>query len=224
MNSKLSIIIPVYNEARTCHELINRVKASRLVFNIIVVDDGSTDGTSEILSRIDGIILLKHHINMGKGRAIQTAIPHLTGDVVILQDGDLEYDPNDYKKLIEPIENEEADVVFGSRWMGKTVKWSFHYFGNKIITWFSNIVNLKWINDMASCYKAVSVETFKNLELKSNGFGLEAEITAKVFKRNLRVKEIPITYNRRTTAEGKKLRLKDGLISALACLRFRFFD
>ncbi|MFQ6677657.1 MAG: glycosyltransferase family 2 protein [Fidelibacterota bacterium] len=224
MNSKLSIIIPVYNEARTCHELINRVKASRLVFNIIVVDDGSTDGTSEILSRIDGIILLKHHINMGKGRAIQTAIPHLTGNVVILQDGDLEYDPNDYKKLIEPIENEEADVVFGSRWMGKTVKWSFHYFGNKIITWFSNIVNLKWINDMASCYKAVSVETFKNLELKSNGFGLEAEITAKVFKRNLRVKEIPITYNRRTTAEGKKLRLKDGLISALACLRFRFFE
>jgi len=224
MNTKLSIIIPVYNEAQTCRELINRVKSIPMVFSIIVVDDGSTDETNEILSLIEGIIFLKHNTNMGKGKAIQTAIPHLTGDVVILQDGDLEYDPGDYIKLIDPIEKGEADVVFGSRWKGKPINWSFHYFGNKLITLFSNMVNLRWIDDMASCYKAVPVEAFKNLNLKSKGFGLEAEMTAKVFKRKLRVKEIPITYNRRSTAEGKKLRFKDGLVSAWACLRFRFFD
>ena len=221
---KISVIIPIYNEAATCIELINKVQAVLLEKEIIIVDDGSSDGTAELLSNIEGITLLTHSINQGKGAAVQTAIEHISGDLVILQDGDLEYDPEDYQKLIKPITAGEADVVFGSRWLNHANKWSFHYFGNKLITLFSNIVNLRWINDMASCYKAIPVDIFRNLHLRSQGFGLEAEITAKMFRKGYSIKEIPISYSRRTSAEGKKLRLKDGLVSARACLRYRFFD
>ena len=221
---KISVIIPIYNEAATCIELINKVQAVLLEKEIIIVDDGSSDGTAELLSNIEGITLLTHSINQGKGAAVQTAIEHISGELVILQDGDLEYDPEDYQKLIKPITAGEADVVFGSRWLNNANKWSFHYFGNKLITLFSNIVNLRWINDMASCYKAIPVDIFRNLHLRSQGFGLEAEITAKTFRKGYSIKEIPISYSRRTSAEGKKLRLKDGLVSARACLRYRFFD
>jgi len=221
---KISVIIPVYNEAATCLDLINRVKAVSLEKEIIVVDDGSTDGTSELLSQMECITLLTHTINQGKGAAIQTAVEHISGDVVILQDGDLEYNPEEYHALVESIKNGKVDIVFGSRWLGKNNPWSFHYLGNKLITLFSNIINQRWVNDMASCYKAIPADIFRNLELKSNGFGLEAEITAKVFRKGFKVKEVPISYDRRTSAQGKKLRLKDGFISALACLRFRFFD
>ncbi len=221
---KISIIIPVYNEAATCVELINKVKNHPLEKEIIVVDDGSTDGSYELLSQVENITLLKHENNKGKGAAIQTAIPFIGGDIVILQDGDLEYDPTDYDVLIRPIEAGEADIVFGSRWLKRKNPWSFHYFGNRLITFFSNILNQRWINDMTSCYKAIPRNIFKQLELKSQGFGLEAEITAKVFKKGYRVKEVPISYKRRTLKEGKKLRLKDGLVSAWACMRFRFFD
>ena len=141
-----------------------------------------------------------------------------------MQDGDLEYDPEDYQKLIKPITAGETDVVFGSRWLNNANKWSFHYFGNKLITLFSNIVNLRWINDMASCYKAIPIDIFRDLHLRSQGFGLEAEITAKIFRKGYSIKEIPISYSRRTFDEGKKLRFKDGLVSASACLRYRFFD
>lgn len=221
---KISVIIPVYNEVNTCIELINKVQAVPMEKEIIVVDDGSTDGSIEKMEELDKITLLKHEVNKGKGAAVQTASEHITGDIVIFQDGDLEYDPIDYTNLINPIVNGEAEVVFGSRWLGKKNQWSFHFLGNKLITLFSNIINQRWINDMASCYKAIPADIFNNLELKSNGFGLEAEITAKVFRKGYSVKEIPISYERRTSAEGKKLRLKDGLISAIACLRFRFFD
>ena len=221
---KISVIIPIYNEAATCIELINRVQAVSLEKEIIIVDDGSSDGTTELLSKIEGIILLTHSINQGKGAAVQTAIEHISGDLVILQDGDLEYDPEDYQKLIKPITAGETDVVFGSRWLNNANKWSFHYFGNKLITLFSNIVNLRWINDMASCYKAIPIDIIRDLHLRSPGFGLEAEITAKMFRKGYSIKEIPISYTRRTSAEGKKLRLKDGLVSAGACLRYRFFD
>ena len=221
---KISVIIPIYNEAATCIELINRVQAVSLEKEIIIVDDGSSDGTAELLSNIEGITLLTHSINQGKGAAVQTAIEHISGDLVILQDGDLEYDPEDYQKLIKPITAGETDVVFGSRWLGKNNEWSFHYIGNKLITLFSNIINQRWINDMASCYKAIPVDIFRDLHLRSQGFGLEAEITAKMFRKGYSIKEIPISYSRRTSAEGKKLRLKDGLVSARACLRYRFFD
>ncbi len=221
---KISVIIPVYNEAATCIELINKVKSVPIDKEIIVVNDGSSDGTSELLSQVEGITLLSHTINQGKGAAVQTAAEHIKGDIVILQDGDLEYNPEDYHALVEPIQNEKADIVFGSRWLGNKNKWSFHYLGNKLITLFSNIINQRCINDMASCYKTIPADIFRSLELKSNGFGLEAEITAKVFRKRFKVKEIPISYKRRTSAQGKKLRLKDGLVSAWACLRYRFFD
>ncbi|MDP6500200.1 MAG: glycosyltransferase family 2 protein [Candidatus Marinimicrobia bacterium] len=221
---KLSVIIPVYNEAATCLQLIQKVQAIPLDKEIIVVNDGSTDSTSELLSQVEGITLLSHTINQGKGAAVQTAAEHIKGDIVILQDGDLEYNPEDYYTLVEPIQNEKADIVFGSRWLGKKNKWSFHYMGNKLITLFSNIINQRWVNDMASCYKAIPADIFRSLELKSNGFGLEAEITAKVFRKRFKLKEIPISYERRTSVQGKKLRLKDGLVSAWACLRYRFFD
>ena len=221
---KISVIIPIYNEAATCIELINRVQAVSLEKEIIIVDDGSSDGTAELLSNIEGITLLTHSINQGKGAAVQTAIEHIFGDLVILQDGDLEYNPDDYLDLIKPIAEGKADVVFGSRWLGKNNAWSFHFIGNKLITLFSNIINQRWINDMASCYKAIPVDIFRNLHLRSQGFGLEAEITAKMFRKGYSIKEIPISYSRRTSAEGKKLRLKDGLVSASACLRYRFFD
>jgi len=136
----------------------------------------------------------------------------------------LEYNPDDYLDLIKPIAEGKADVVFGSRWLGKNNEWSFHFIGNKLITLFSNIINQRWINDMASCYKAIPIDIFRDLHLRSQGFGLEAEITAKMFRKGYSIKEIPISYSRRTSAEGKKLRLKDGLVSASACLRYRFFD
>ena len=221
---KISVIIPIYNEAATCIELINKVQAVLLEKEIIIVDDGSSDGTAELLSNIEGITLLTHNINQGKGAAVQTAIVHISGDLVILQDGDLEYDPEDYQKLIKPITAGETDVVFGSRWLGKNNEWSFHFIGNKLITLFSNIINQRWINDMASCYKAIPVDIFRDLHLRSHGFGLEAEITAKMFRKGYSIKEIPISYTRRTSVEGKKLRFKDGLVSAGACLRYRFFD
>ena len=220
---KLSVIIPIYNEAATCSLLIEKVKSVPIQKQIIVVDDCSTDGSWDILSKIDGIELIQHQLNRGKGSAVQSALPYIKGEFVVLQDGDLEYNPADYQKMLNPLENDSADVVFGSRWLEKTSPLSYHTIGNRCITWFANLVTGAALTDMASCYKMMPAEIFRSLDIRSAGFGLEAEITAKVFKKKLRVIEIPISYERRTKSEGKKLRLVDGFIAGYTLLRYTMF-
>ena len=220
---KLSVIIPIYNESATCSLLIEKVKSVPIQKQIIVVDDCSTDDSGNILKEIDDIELIRHQVNRGKGFAVQSALPHIKGDFVILQDGDLEYNPADYEKMLNQLENDSADVVYGSRWLGKTSPLSYHTIGNRFITWFANLVTGTTLTDMASCYKMMHAEIFCSLDICSAGFGLEAEITAKVFKKKLRVVEVPISYKRRTKSEGKKLRLKDGLIASFTLLRHTIF-
>ncbi|MDP7475398.1 MAG: glycosyltransferase family 2 protein [Candidatus Marinimicrobia bacterium] len=221
---KLSVIIPIYNEAATCSLLIEKVKLIPIQKQIIVVDDCSTDGSGGILKGIGDIELIRHQVNRGKGSAVQTALTHLKGDFVVLQDGDLEYNPADYEKMLNQLENDSADVVYGSRWLGKTSSLSYHTVGNRFITWFANRVTGAALTDMASCYKMMPVEIFRSLDICSAGFGLEAEITAKVFKKKLRVIEVPISYERRSKSEGKKLRLTDGLIACWTLLKYTLLD
>ena len=221
---KLSVIIPIYNESATCSLLIEKVKSVPIQKQIIVVDDCSTDGSGNILKEIDDIELIRHQVNRGKGFAVQSALPHIKGDFVILQDGDLEYNPADYEKMLNQLENDSTDVVYGSRWLGKTSSLSYHTVGNRFITWFSNRVTGAALTDMTSCYKMMPTEIFRSLDICSAGFGLEAEITAKVFKKKLRVIEVPISYERRTKSEGKKLRLTDGLIACWTLLKCTLLD
>ena len=220
---KLTVIIPVYNESATCSQLIEKVKSVPIQKQIIVVDDCSTDGSGDILTKIDGIELIQHQLNRGKGSAVQSALPYIKGEFVVLQDGDLEYNPADYQKMLNPLENDSVDVVYGSRWLEKTSSLSYHTIGNRFITWFANLVTGAALSDMASCYKMMPTEIFRSLDIRSEGFGLEAEITAKVFKKKLRVIEIPISYERRTKSEGKKLRLVDGFIAGYTLLRYTMF-
>ncbi len=216
---KLTVIIPLYNEENTCRLLIEKVKEVPIQKQIIVVDDGSTDCSSNILKKIPKIELITHVTNHGKGFAVQSAIPHIKGDFVVLQDGDLEYNPVDYEKMLSLLEADRADVIFGSRWIDKTLSLEFHTIGNRLITWFANLLTGASITDMASCYKMMPAKILSSLNITSVGFGLEAEITSKVFKRKLRVMEVPINYERRSKSEGKKLRLKDGLIACWTLLR-----
>ena len=220
---KLSVIIPIYNESETCSQLIEKVKSVPIQKQVIVVDDCSTDGSGDILKEIDDIELIQHQVNQGKGSAVQSALPHIKGNFIVLQDGDLEYNPADYKKMLNQLENDSADVVNGSRWLGKTSPLSYHTIGNRFITWFANLVTGAALTDMASCYKMMPAEIFHSLDIRSAGFGLEAEITAKVFKKKLRVVEVPISYDRRTKSEGKKLRLIDGFIACWTLLKYTIF-
>ncbi|NQV38726.1 MAG: glycosyltransferase family 2 protein [Candidatus Marinimicrobia bacterium] len=219
----LTVIIPVYNEESTILEVIQSVNQVDIKKEIIVVNDGSTDNTPHILSSLKYLILLHHQTNLGKGAAIQTAIPHITGEYVIFQDGDLETTPKDYLKLLGTIQHNDCDVVFGSRWLGKSLEHTYHTFGNKVITWWANTLNTQKITDLASCYKLIPSTILRELNIRSKGFGLEAEITAKIDRLVYTIKEVPIQYNRRSVAEGKKLRLKDGLVAAWSCFRYRVF-
>jgi len=221
---KLSVIIPCYNEINTLEQIIDRVIAQNLYNKeIIVIDDYSTDGTREILktrieTKVQKIIL--NSKNFGKGYSLRQGIKAASGDIILIQDADLEYDPTDYPKLVEPINKGYADVVYGSRFIGadeKRILFFWHSVGNKILTLFSNIFSNLNLTDMENCYKVFKSEVIKNIDLKENRFGIEPEITAKIAKKNLRIYEVGVKYYGRKYKDGKKITWKDGF-SALRCI------
>ncbi len=224
---KLSIIIPAYNEANTIAQVIERVQAASYETQIIVVDDASTDATSDRVESLDSTIeLVKHDRNRGKGAALRTGFARVTGDIVIIQDADLEYDPRDYPRLLEPLLDGRADVVYGSRFLGGThrVLLFWHSIGNRFLTLLSNALTNINLTDMETCYKAFRADILKDITFKSDRFGFEPEFTAKVARRGYRIYEVPISYSGRSYSEGKKITWRDGLAALFTIVRFRFFD
>jgi glycosyltransferase involved in cell wall biosynthesis len=245
---KVSIVIPVYNERAFIEEVLLRVQASPIEKEVIVIDDKSTDGTRDLLADLerlqaeghrealvqngksrlplDNLRFLFQPQNAGKGAALRRGFEAAAGDIVLVQDADLEYDPRDYPKLLEPIFDGRADVVYGSRFLGgpQRVHYFWHYCGNKFLTLLSDVfTNLK-LTDMETCYKAMRREVLQNIKLESDRFGFEPEITAKIAKGNWRIYEVPISYAGRTYAEGKKITWRDGLSTLWCILRFNLFN
>ena len=225
---RLSVVIPVYNEEKTVEAILARVAGAPGVSEIVVVDDASTDGTAAALGRVTDprVRVTRHDRNRGKGAALRTGFGQVSGDVVVVQDADLEYDPKDYPKLLEPIEAGLADVVYGSRFTGEThrVLYYWHYVGNRFLTTLSNMFTNLNLTDMETCYKAFRADVLRGLDLKSERFGIEPEITAKIARRGWRVYETSISYHGRNYAEGKKITWRDGVAAIGAILRFGFFD
>lgn len=226
-NWKLSIIMPVFNEVTTLPEIIRRVEALPINKEIIIVDDGSTDGSTEYLRDLSpnrAKVILKE-TNMGKGAAIRTALSQVTGDIVVIQDADLEYDPRDLVRLLRPIVDGKADVVYGSRFTGERKNMFFwHWVGNRFLTLLTNVLFDSTLSDMETCYKMFRAEIIKEMPLRSNRFEFEVEITAKVLKRGYRIYEVPISYAGREFHEGKKITWKDGLAALWYLLKYRFTD
>lgn len=228
----LSVIIPVYNECDTILELLDRVREVDLKKEILVVDDASTDGTRTLLEdevehAVPGVRVFYHPVNRGKGAAIRTAIAHVTGDFVLIQDADLEYDPREYFKLLEPLLDGRADVVFGSRFLGggpHRVLLFWHRLGNGVLTLLSNMLTNLNLTDMEVCYKVFRADVLRNISLRSNRFDFEPEITAKVARRGYRIYEVPISYSGRDYSEGKKIGWKDGFQAIWTILKYRFLD
>jgi glycosyltransferase involved in cell wall biosynthesis len=227
---KLSIVMPVYNEAATISEIVARVRATEREKEMIIVDDGSSDGTVEILKEIgkcyDDVSVLYHEKNRGKGTALQTGFAKASGDIIVIQDADLEYDPRDYEALLVPILDGRADVVYGSRFLGgpHRVLYFWHYIGNKIVTLLSDAFSNLNLTDMETCYKVFKREILNDITLKSKRFGFEPEFTMKIAKKGLRVYEVPISYSGRTYEEGKKVGWTDGVKAIFSIIWFRFFD
>ena len=226
---KLSIVIPVYNEHSTIKEIIKRVRSTPFEKEIIVIDDYSTDGTRRLLQEMENdsdLRIFYHPKNMGKGAALRTGFSYITGDIVIIQDADLEYDPIEYRKLIQPICEDKADVVYGSRFMGgpRRVLYFWHSIANSILTLFSNMMTNLNLTDMETCYKVFRREVIEKISIKSNRFGFEPEITSKISKLGVRIYEIPISYHGRKYSEGKKIGWKDGVSAFFSIMRYRFFD
>jgi len=224
----LSVVMPVYNERATIEEMIRRVLAVKLRIELIVVDDASKDGTGDILEALRrelGFTLLRQPRNGGKGAALRRGFEAVTGDIVVIQDADLEYSPEEFPELIELICQGRADVVFGSRFLGRhRVFLLTHYLGNRFLTFIANVLYNTMLTDMETCYKVMRVDVLRSMSLKSDGFGIEPEITAKVFKRGYRVYEIPITYDGRGYDEGKKITWRDGFVALWVMLKYRFTE
>ncbi len=229
--TKLSVVIPAYNERRTVEDLLRRVADAPLPagveIDMVVVDDGSSDGTRDLLRELEAkadppFRLIEHPENRGKGAALRTGFEHAGGDVVLVQDADLEYNPRDYPVLLQPILDDEADVVYGSRFLGgpHRVLFFWHYVGNRLLTTMSNMFTDLNLSDMETCYKVFRADVLARLNLVSNRFGIEPEITAKIAKAKARIYEVPISYHGRTYAEGKKIGWRDGVSAIWAILRY----
>lgn len=224
---KLSVLIPIYNECDTVLEIIQRVQAVPLEKEIIAVDDGSNDGTRDLLPRVagDGVVVLYHQHNEGKGAAVRTALESATGDIIVIQDADLEYDPRDYAQLVQPILEGRAKVVYGSRFLGPRMAMFFwHMLANKMLTLMTNILYDAILSDMETGYKAFRADVIKSIPLRSRRFDFEPEVTAKVLKRGNRIFEVPISYFGREYREGKKIGLKDAFTAVWTLLKYRFVD
>ena len=224
----LSILMPVFNEVKTLETILERVEAVDLAKEIILVDDFSTDGTRDLLKALEGregIRVLFHDRNRGKGAALRTALEHIRGTHVVIQDADLEYNPGDYPTLLRPILEGEADVVYGSRFLGpRRVFLYSHYLGNRFLTGLTNVLYGCTLTDMETCYKCFRSEVFDKVKLRSEGFTIEPEITAKVLKNKFKLYEVPIRYSGRDYEEGKKITWRDGFFAIWALIRFRFSD
>ncbi len=229
MDLKLSVIIPCYNEKGTIEEIVRRVRAVGLTHEILLVDDGSTDGTRDVLSKMekhDDLRIILHKRNMGKGAAVRTGFQNATGDVFLIQDADLEYDPREYPALLKPIEEGISKVVYGSRFLGGPRKAMFFWnmVANHSLTFVTNILYNAILSDMETCYKVFRAEVIRDIPLRSRRFDFEPEVTAKVLKRGYRIYEVPISYNGREWDEGKKITWRDGVIAMWTLIRYRFTD
>jgi glycosyltransferase involved in cell wall biosynthesis len=227
-NPLLSVVMPVYNEIGTVEEMIRRVQAVPLRTQLIVVDDRSTDGTRDLLTQLQkelGFTLLLQPQNLGKGSALQRGFEAVQGDLVVIQDADLEYSPEEFPQLIELICEGRADVVYGSRFLGRHRVFMFtHYAGNRLLTLLTNVLYNTMLSDMETCYKVMRTEVIRSMRLEENGFGIEPELTAKIFKRGYRVYEVPITYDGRGYEEGKKITWRDGVVALWVLLKYRFTE
>jgi len=226
---RLSVIIPVYNEVDSINEILKRVRATRLASEIIVVDDGSTDGTRERLARLSGrgaVRVLLHERNQGKGAAVRSGLAAAHGDILLIQDADLEYDPRDYRTLLRPIREGKADVVYGSRFLGgpRRAVMFWHMVANQLLTTMTNILYDTILSDMETGYKVFRRDVIEGMRLRARGFDFEPEFTAKVLKRRYRIYEVPISFNPRDYSQGKKIGLRDAFAAVWTLLRFRFSD
>lgn len=224
---KLSIIMPIYNEKKTLEKIVEKIQKVSIEKEIIMVDDGSTDGTREILKNyenVQNIKIIYHTKNMGKGATIRTAIKYITGDIVIIQDADLEYDPNDYLKLVTPIQNKEVKIIYGSRALNRENKHSYNRYllGGKLVTFVTNILFSQRLTDEPTCYKVFDTILLKSILLKCNRFEFCPEVTAKIARKGIKIKEIPISYYPRNFQEGKKIKWYDGVEAIWTLIKYRF--
>src|SRR5512143_3516654 len=226
---QLSVVIPVYNEVQHVAEIIKRVRATGLASEIVVVDDCSQDGTPAVLQPLDGkdgVRVLLHDHNQGKGAAVRTGMQHAQGEVILIQDADLEYDPRDYPALLRPIEEGQADVVYGSRFLGgpRKAMMFWHMIANMLLTLMTNIMYNTILSDMETGYKVFKAEVIKNVPLRARRFDFEPEVTAKMLKRRHHIYEVPISFNPREYAEGKKIGLGDAFQAVWTLFKYRFVD